>query len=132
MDTTPGIKKLMEALANMSKIADQEKPLFPPQETQARILVDSLAELLKPLKKEIGTLLVKKKGVASAYRDVDGQLYIISRVFDPPLEAADVEPGSTHFGRIYDIAVLEVNLELGPTEFCVDSRFFTEYTGKTA
>ena len=108
---------------------EQTTPL-PSQDIQARALIDAFAQLERPLDKKLGALLAIKKGLWSGYKAKDEQIFIISKVFDAPIPI-QVEAGSTHFGCVLDIAVLQYEGD-GAIEFAVDSHFFEPYTGDVA
>jgi len=100
---------------------------------QARALKDALENLRRPCPKEIGALIIAKKGLCSGYKFASTpHVAVVSKVFDSPLRLSDRDGGSNHFGRDLDIAILTYDRDSGAVEFMVDSRYFEAYTGEIA
>lgn len=99
-------------------------------DVQVRMLRDVYDQLSKRFDWTPGMLVCHKLGLESGYRYDDGEIFIISRIFDPPIDVSEEEDGGLYHGRKFDIAILKLLKDGSAIEFAVDGRFFEPHLGE--
>ena len=104
-----------------------EAQKLPEQAIQAECMKYALAAFQQSCTKEVGQLLVFKRGVHSGLSHFPKDtMFVIAKVFDPP-KMCEEDSHNTSFGREHDLGLLAYNKDGSALWICMDSRFFEDY-----
>ena len=106
---------------------DKQQKL-PEQAIQAECMRDALAAFQWSCTKKVGQLVTFKRGIHAGIPELPKDtIFVIAEVFEPPMMCAE-DAHSTSFGRKHDLGLLAYDLDVGAIWFCMDSRFFEDYS----